>query len=458
MADVTARSSPASKAGGRRGPHFTPQPGQPPGGDVNADGASSLAAPRSLAVTGLPPARLAELLSRVLYLYGSASPGELSEILRVRREVTAELVRYAQSLRWIEPARPLSEASEWRLQLTPIGRMRTREVLKTCRYIGPAPVSMRDYFSRCREQAFKGAGCSRESLMSALADLQNAGQLVDLVGPALYRGGAILIQSPTGQGKSALARRLARWINQSGGEVYVPYAVQLDRDILTVFDPMLHQTVVAPDPGCEGNDDRRGVRVRRPVVSLSGKSSLLESGDSGKGTFRGDTVPLPIKANGGVLIVDDFDRQCHNGAAAQWLVPLHDRLYPFAVGPRLRVSLPFEALPLLCFGGKEGDLDPSLLRRIPNRIRLPVPTAEDLTALLERMAAETGVIIDRRAAHEIFASQPNPPRPSRWSDPQDLLEMSLAIVRFGEREASLGAEILKEAAQRCFGHWPGQQD
>ena len=85
--------------------------------------------------------------------------------------------------------------------------------------------------------------------------------LFNAIGPAIVSGRSVFIYGPPGNGKTAIARSIGEFMNQSGGAVYVPYAFIADGNIITVYDPSLHQvrrqhptttstTATPPSSGC----------------------------------------------------------------------------------------------------------------------------------------------------------------------------------------------------------------
>src|SRR5205085_1414293 len=67
-----------------------------------------------------------------------------------------------------------------------------------------------------------------------------------------------------------------------GGDLYVPYGIDVNGETITVYDPVAHESLEAQDEGSAAHTalvtaaprDRRWVRIRRPVVIVGGELTL----------------------------------------------------------------------------------------------------------------------------------------------------------------------------------------
>ena len=111
-----------------------------------------------------------------------------------------------------------------------------------------------------RDQAAVGAGADRprRPLRSAFSDLVVPRSLLDQLGPALISQNSIFVYGPTGNGKTSLAERMLRVYQDA---VLLPYAVEVDGQIISLYDPVVHQPLEIEDPDI----DPRWVLCRRPV-------------------------------------------------------------------------------------------------------------------------------------------------------------------------------------------------
>src|SRR5271156_4290587 len=86
-------------------------------------------------------------------------------------------------------------------------------------------------------------------------------------------------------------------------QVWIPYAVEVDGQIITVYDPGVHRPSAAEVPE---DSDKRWVLCHRPRVIAGGELSAEMLDLQYNHGSRYYTGPLQMKANNGVLIMDDF--------------------------------------------------------------------------------------------------------------------------------------------------------
>ncbi len=101
-------------------------------------------------------------------------------------------------------------------------------------------------------------------MRSALADLTLAEEALGALGPALNSGRSFFLYGPPGNGKTAVAARLGTMF---GEPIYIPHAVEVDGEIITVYDAAHHRRVASV------------VRGRRPGVGS--RSTIATSSSSG---------------------------------------------------------------------------------------------------------------------------------------------------------------------------------
>src|SRR5205814_10367732 len=133
--------------------------------------------------------------------------------------------------------------------LAGIGRRRAQEALEMCAYVGPAPVPLEDYVDQTYRQAVTAIEISPEVIRAAFGHLVISDELFNAVGPAIVSGKSVFIYGPPGNGKTSIAQAIGDFMNNAGGEVYVPYAFLAENSIITLYDQALHHAV-----DMEGND------------------------------------------------------------------------------------------------------------------------------------------------------------------------------------------------------------
>jgi predicted ATPase with chaperone activity len=253
-------------------------------------------------------------------------------------------------------------------------------------YAGPAPVSLRSYENATRQQSAK-LKLDRAVLAAAFSDLVITDKLLNQLGPALISQKSLFLYGPTGNGKTSLAERLPRVFNDS---VLLPYAVEVDGQIIVLYDPVVHEKVGDTPDGI----DPRWVLCRRPLIIVGGEltRSMLE--------LRLDTAsqiyaaPVQMKANNGILVIDDFGRQviAPQKLLNRWILPLDRRVDYLNLRYGVKFQIPFELMVIFSTNLEPRALaDEAFLRRIHNKIFVEPVNANVFDAIFDRVVGEKGM-------------------------------------------------------------------
>src|ERR1700676_5764943 len=135
--------------------------------------------------------------------------------------------------------------NDYHFTLSQAGKTLAGERFQITQYAGAAPVSLKDYAAATKAQAAE-IRIDRKALRSAFSDLVISDQLLDQLGPALISQNSIFIYGPTGNGKTSLAERMLRVYSDT---VLLPYAVEVDGQVISLYDPVVHQSLdIMDDP------------------------------------------------------------------------------------------------------------------------------------------------------------------------------------------------------------------
>src|SRR4051812_38172881 len=245
-------------------------------------------APDTLAQSGLSLGFLNDLILRTLYTHGGMLGLDMARLLRLPFKVIEESLRFLKDEKCLEVVGgDLIGRVSYRFNLTELGRRRAQDALELCAYVGPAPVPLEDYIEQTYRQAVTGINVTPEALRTTFSHLVIKDELFNAIGPAIVSGRSVFIYGPPGNGKTSVARAIGEFMNNSGGEIYVPYAFLAENSIVTVYDQSLHQLADNRDSDrIEDNEatirrllnsgtvDARWVRIRRPVVVTGGELNL----------------------------------------------------------------------------------------------------------------------------------------------------------------------------------------
>ncbi len=266
--------------------------------------------PRTIADTGVAEAFLNALLLRRLYSFGDACLKSLVDSLSLPAPVVRSILQRLRLARMVERLGAASDAGDEFWTLTTAGRARAAEARALNAYLGPAPVSVESYRRSLAEQPDETPPDAAR-LSAVLGDLAIDPGTLDQLGVALTSGRNFIIHGPPGSGRSSLVGRLSHMLRES---VWIPRAVLLGDQVMSLYDPACHEIVPLTNGGTSLHDPR-WVRVRRPVVmagSATTEDSFRLSEQLGLCALA---APLQIKSAHGILVLDEPRTGMRSGGA-----------------------------------------------------------------------------------------------------------------------------------------------
>jgi predicted ATPase with chaperone activity len=161
-----------------------------------------------------------------------------------------------------------------------------------------------------------------------------------------------------------------------------------------------------------------------------------------------------MKANGGVLVIDDFGRQ-HLDAAYllnRWIVPLEKGIDTLSLQNGARFSAPFDVVPIFVTNKNPADLaDEAFLRRIRYKVEIPEPSRTAFAEILERECEKNETAYDTGAADYLMDEYfTNVSRRMRGCHPRDIVEGIAAAARYQGRQPELSREAIDEVCATYF--------
>jgi hypothetical protein len=402
-------------------------------------------APRSIEETGISQGLILDLLLRQAFFEGIVTLGKLAERSKLNPTIVHWVYRYLLKEQLAETRAMVG--NDYEISLTSRGRSMAEVALKKGQYAGPAPVSLEDYNASVSEQGIH-VSVTAASMRSALSDLVVPEHVISSLGAALVTGGTILLYGSTGNGKTSIAERLHRIFNDS---VWIPYAVEVSGQILTVFDPLLHKAEEQQPPM-----DSRWVLCQRPMVKVGGemRAEMLEP--MVDEVTRICTAPLQMKANTGILLIDDFGRQriTPRELLNRWIVPLDRRTDVLSLRSGISFEIPFEVLVVFATNLTLSDLaEDAFLRRLKHKIKIEALGADLFNDLVQKVFQREGIPCTAET-EEYLAQQcaKHSPDGLRACFPRDIADIVCGTAIFEQRKPSASRDDIDRALNVYFGH------
>lgn len=418
------------------------------------------AMPRTAEETGLPFLFLAQHACKILYRTGPQRVIDLAERAKLAPGALEPVIEFLCRETLCEVSGTRNGAGP-AFTLTDFGRERAEGYLHQCEYAGPAPVSLDAYRAQVWCQAIADLGVTRERMKTAFSGIVIRADILEQFGAAMNSGRAIFVYGPAGSGKSFVSRRLARLL---AGDVCIPYAILVENQVIQVFDPLVHTTAQVPGADTAAlargrASDARWVRCRRPVV-VSGAELTLDMLDLqfDEGT-RDYAAPPQVKANNGVLIVDDLGRQRvpARDLMNRWMVPLDRRVDFLALKTGEKFMVPFDVTVIFCTDISPAQLaDDAFLRRLGYKIQLEPLDEMQYREVCRQVCASLGIPYQDPAIDYLLERYRREARPLLACTPRDILAKLRDQARYRGAAPELTEELLDWACDNCFVHEAGK--
>jgi predicted ATPase with chaperone activity len=208
-----------------------------------------------------------------------------------------------------------------------------------------------------------------------------------------------MLYGPTGTGKTAIAENIPRVY---GDSVWIPHAVEVDGQIITLYDSSLHRRIDRPIPD---DSDGRWVLCRRPRVVVGGELTfeMLDLQFNPATGFY--AAPLQMKANSGVLIIDDFGRQRIRPEELfnRWIIPLDRKVDSLTLAGGKKFEIPFDTLVVFATNLDPVELaDEAFLRRIQSKIEVGNASPEQFHEIFRRVCRRLDLACEAPLVHRLI--------------------------------------------------------
>ena len=403
--------------------------------------------PRTIAEVGVRESILEDIALKTLYLYGPFSVADLSEHSRLSYDAAEQLFNRLRAKLLCEVTGMIGTVPE--IAISSQGRTRALELLAQNQYSGAMPVSLASYVAQVRKQSMRNVKVRPADVERAFAHLVFDSEVLSELGSALNSGNAVFLYGPPGVGKTASAEAMAHVFAEN--EVWVPFAVEVVGQIITVYDPAIHGSGTDPD---SGDGDRRWVRCKRPTVTVGGELTVDMLDLQFNPITNYYDGPPQMKANNGVLVIDDFGRQRipPEDLLNRWVVPLDRGIEFLTLAGGRKIEIPFEMLVVFASNRDPRTvLDAAFLRRIQTKIKLGSVTEEQFCEIFHRVARDHQLEVDQATLRDlILVIRDKMKEELRACHPRDLVNQVCWKATYEGSEPRLDQISLMRAVKSYF--------
>jgi hypothetical protein len=445
-----------------------PSPLRPSGAGTSKDlDAPFRPQPNSVEETGISFGQLLDLGVKTIYYGGRPSAREISRAMTLPFNVVDALLIFLKREQFIEVVGSggLGE-QEYQYALTEKGTERAIEALERNAYVGPTPIPFEDYVALTMEQSVRQIRVDAEVVDDALRDLVLNPTTRNLVGPAVNSGRSMLLYGDPGNGKSSIAKGIGRMLK---GRVLIPHAIDVGGQTIRVYDPRVHFEVdEAPED--EDDDNRRGngyasqrperrrdarwVVAKRPLIITGGELTLADLELKFSPASKFYIAPVQMKANSGILVIDDFGRQlvAPKELLNRWIVPMEARVDHLSLLSGETIEIPFELLLVFSTNIPPQQLgDEAFFRRIRHKIEVGDPDEAAFLKIMKLVCTANNVPYEEEAGHYIIEQYYRPKnRHLRGVHPRDIVDLLMDISSFQKRDPECNRELIDLACASYF--------
>jgi predicted ATPase with chaperone activity len=424
--------------------------------------------PASIEESGLAQGFINDLVLKVVYFHGNITAQRIAEVTRLPFfGVLDKVLEFLKLEEYVDIVGAQGGFGERSFQYTIAGkgRVKIHEVIARSQYAGPAPVPLHDYIAMVERQAVGELVVDTQTVRQAFSHLVVNERMLDKVGPAANSARSLFLYGPPGNGKTTIAEGIA---NMLAGYVLVPYAVEVDGQVIKVYDPLNHKAVPLPSQpepeqrlGFDGKPlpmpsqpDRRWVVCKRPQVVVGGELIMEQLELIFDPISKVYEAPYQMKANGGLFLIDDFGRQkCRpQDLLNRWIVPLEKKVDYLALQTGKKIQVPFDVLIVFSTNLSPQDLvDDAFLRRIRHKIEVPNPNPDEYREIFRRVASAKGVpYSDEGLRYLILERYKRDGRDLRACHPRDICDQILDEAKYRNMAPAMTRDLIDRAYDAYF--------
>jgi len=413
--------------------------------------------------TGLALVYIADLGLKILYNSGYLTGFQISDRLALPfNGIGDQVLEFLKREKLVEVkgSGGFGEGA-YQYQITAAGIARAREAMDRNQYAGAVPVPIHVYNEAVTRQSGGRHTVTQRVMRQALAELVMGEKTFARIGPAANSGTSLFLYGAPGNGKTSIARAIGKMI--LGEDMYIPYALDVEGQIIKIYDNVNHQVIEEDDAEAQTGTnalragpkrDLRWIKIKRPFIVVGGELTMAGLDLQFDEVNKFYEAPFQQKANGGMFLIDDFGRQQirPRDLLNRWIVPLENRVDFLTLHNGRKIEIPFEVLVVFSTNLPPKDLvDEAFLRRIRHKIEILDPTFEEFREIFRRVALAKKIVYDDKGlAYLLQEWYIKRNRKLRSNHPRDILEQILDISSYLNLEPAMTKDLIDRACESYF--------
>ncbi|MGB9936831.1 MAG: ATP-binding protein [Methanobacterium sp.] len=401
--------------------------------------------PRNLEQLKLSESFIKNLILKIISSYGTIKTSLINEMTGIHWDILEQTLRKLEEDGFCAPTGGGFLFSSVEYTVTKKGHEKARRAIEENPYIGMAPVSYDDYYE-IMEAQLKGRhpiSIPDNVVEKTFLDVVGVEHAKEVLLESSTIGKGIFIYGPPGTGKTFIISKMSDLLPPS----IIPKFIEFGGAVIQFYDPDFHKKCP------EQPEDPRWVKIHAPFVLTGAELSLnkLETNyNPDKGVY--ETSPI-IKANGGVLLIDDLGRQRddHELLLNRLIVPMENKRDVIYVrGVPVIVHSHF--IPAFSTNLDISIMDEAHLRRAPLHIFLKNPPLDELAEVFMKNLDELGEIYDVEVVTKFLnvytpISEGGEGLQPSFAHARDLAQIAQA-VRINQGKENIDLDIIKDTLRK----------
>ncbi len=382
------------------------------------------------------------LILKIINTYGTIKVQQLQEIIGLHLDILEECLKPMENDNLISQTGGGFLFASVDYTIRKQGQKKAAKLLKDNPYVGIAPVTYDEYFKIMQVQLKGRYPLDIPSVVveKAFSDVVGMQYPKKVLTESAIGGKGFFIYGPPGTGKTFLTSKMSNILPP----LLMPRYIEFSGSVIQLFDPDFHK--MRP----EQPNDTRWVKIYAPFVFTGSELNTQKMEtlyNPNKGVF--ETSPI-IKANGGVLLLDDLGRQKEdpNVLLNRMIVPLENKQdVVYIKGVPVIVHTHF--IPALSTNLEITIIDEAHLRRAPLHVFLEEPSSNEIVEVFQRNLNALGEkyqedVLERfRKVYVSYVDGGENLKPT-FAHARDVAQIAQAI-RIWRDEEEITVNILEEA-------------